>query len=170
MATRRAFAGSSHAREIIRLCMADIREIDSGTMADIVDLDAQGRHILRVSKNMLPSDVVDTITQYVDSLRTDGRSLPQDDVIALGVLLGWQYVSGLGWHWGEVVYDADEDNPVIGVLSSDNALFINPIGWMNHALSPDPDATPDVTFMLNYNMVAAGSTPPAQPNEALGFH
>ena len=63
--------------------------------------------------------------------------LAHEQVYALGALLGNQYVLGLQWHWGSVVWDRDEENGAIGVLNHDNSLFNNPIGWVGKIMEDE---------------------------------
>ena len=146
--------------------MAEIREVDAETMADIHSYATTGLTLLGLAENTAPKDIVAAITEYVRALKAEQRSLSKDDTLALGILLGWQYVHGLGWHWAEVVWDFDEDTATIGVLPTDNSLFINPMWWMNDTVNTDRATN----FMLNYNMVVAHNVPPAAHDEALGFH
>ncbi len=146
--------------------MADIRIIDAETMDEIASFEARGKSLLGLSNVLPPHEMVQAITEHVRAIKAEGKSLDEDDVLALGILLGWQYVYGLGWHWREVVWDADEDNSAIGVLPKDNRLFINPMWWMNDTINTDRATN----FMLNYNMVVAGNVPAAQADEAIGFH
>jgi len=85
-----------------------------------------------------------------------------DEIYALGALLGCQYVKGLNWHWGSAVWDYDEENGAIGVLSQDDSLFNNPIGWIGKVLD-SPGGTP---FLLSYNMIIAHQIPVFEPGSA----
>lgn len=146
--------------------MAEIREVDAETIADITGYAPKGLAIIGMAEEAAPKDVVAAITEHVRALKAERRSLTKDDTLALGILLGWQYVRGFEWHWAEVVWDFDEDTAAIGVLPADNSLFINPMWWMNDTVNTDRATN----FMLNYNMVAAHNVPPAERDEALGFH
>ncbi|MDR2220849.1 MAG: hypothetical protein LBE24_09800 [Methylobacillus sp.] len=146
--------------------MAEAREVDAETMDDIVHYEQKGLEFLGIGADMPPAEIVRVITERVRELKAENRSLDKDDTLALGCLLGRQYIRGFGWHWAEVVWDFNEEDSAIGVLPQDNSLFINPMWWMSDTL----ETRTSTNFMLNYNMVAANNIPAAQPDEAVGFH
>jgi len=146
--------------------MAETRDVDPETMSEIVSYEQKGLAILRIEQDVPPKEIVQTINEYVRKLKSEDRSLNDENTLALGCLLGWQYIRGFDWHWAEVVWDFDEDRSAIGVLPRDNSLFINPMWWMHDTLNRR-DFT---NFLLNYNMVAANNIPSARPDEAVGFH
>jgi hypothetical protein len=146
--------------------VAQSRDIDPDTWADILAYLDQGARMIDASDQTPAADVVRAITEFAREAKSKGTKYSQDEILALGILLGQQYIAGHGWHWAEVVWDGDEENSAIGVLNSDESLFINPMWWANDVMNTDRA----VNFMLNYNMVAAGNMPPGQPCEAVGFH
>jgi hypothetical protein len=155
---------SSRQTRILR--MAEITPLPADLVKEIRDLQATAAAALSIDETAKPADIVGRITEYVRGLKESGETLPDDKIIALGVLLGEQYVRAFNWHWGQVVWDFDEDTSGTCVLPSDNSLSINPIWWVNNTVSN----AQSTTFMLNFNMVAANKVPPANPNDALGFH
>ena len=146
--------------------MADILEIENGTMGEIIEFADYGSQMLALKGDENPKEIVSKINQFVSDAKEQKRQFSQDEILALGILLGWQYVNGLQWEWGEAVWDGDIDTSAIGVLNADNSLFNNPMAWMNSVLNSD--RVPN--FLLNYNMVAGNKVPKAQPNEARMFH
>jgi hypothetical protein len=143
--------------------MAEIRALNEDMQSDLREYEADGLALLQLSPEAKPLGIVTRINEHARYLRAEGATLDQDDVLALGILLGWQYVRAHGWHWGQVFWDPDTS--AIGVLNRNNAWFINPMWWMNDVLS----AARAPNFLLNFNMVA-GNLPPGQANEAMGFH
>lgn len=146
--------------------MAEIRDIDKATMKEIVEFEKIGAQIVSLEGNNSPKVIVSKINEFVKDAKKEKRQFSEDETLALGILLGWQYVRGLNWHWGEAIWDANEDSSAIGVLNEDNSLFNNPMWWMHNVLNTDRA----VNFMLNYNVIVANKAPQAQPNEAYGVH
>ncbi|VFS84877.1 Uncharacterised protein [Pseudomonas aeruginosa] len=118
-------------------------------------MQAQGLALLGVAADETPAQIVAAVTDYVRDAREQGRSLDDEAVFALGALIGAQYVRGLGWHWGDVTWDGDPDSAAVGVLSPDESLFNNPIGWVSQIAESDGG----VPFMLSYNMILANQVP-----------
>lgn len=81
-------------------------------------------------------------------------------------MIGAQYVRGLGWHWGDVTWDGDPDSAAVGVLSPDESLFNNPIGWVSQIAESDGG----VPFMLSYNMILANQVPLFERGSATGLY
>lgn len=146
--------------------MAEVREVDAETFNDIVEYQGRAARLLQVEPSLAPDEIVAAITARVRQLKSDGQTLEQDDCIAFGVLLGEQYIRAFQWHWGEVIWDGDEEEGRTCVLNGDNSVSINPIRWVNDVMTTDRATN----FMLNFNMVAAGRMPECAPNEAMGFH
>lgn len=146
--------------------MAETSKLDQEVLDDLAHYTQSGHHIIGSDDTAAPEHIVNLITGYVRDLKARGEIPDEEEVLALGILLGAQYVRGFAWHWARVVWDGDEDNDAIGVLPADGSLFINPMWWMNDTLTTDRATN----FMLNYNMVAANNVPPAEPGEAVGFH
>ncbi|VFT09812.1 Uncharacterised protein [Pseudomonas aeruginosa] len=111
--------------------MAEINPLSTDLQQQLADLQAQGLALLGVAADETPAQIVAAITDYVRDAREQGRSLDDEAVFALGALIGAQYVRGLGWHWGDVIWDGDPDSAAVGVLSPDESLFNNPIGWVS---------------------------------------
>ena len=143
--------------------MPDIQPLEEDLLQDLREYEADGLTLLQLDASAKPQTIVTRINERARQLKADGVTLAEDDVLALGILLGWQYLHAHGWHWASVAWDAD--TRAIGVLNRNNAWFINPMWWMNDVLS----AARAPNFLLNFNMVA-GNLPPGQANEAMGFH
>jgi hypothetical protein len=146
--------------------MAEIRPPDADLIAEIDENCTLAAKLLHVERDAVPKTIVAALTERVRDARATETAFDDDWIVPFGTLLGEQYVRGFGWHWGEVVWDGDEANASVCVLSPDNALSIQPIWWLDHVITEHRS----VNFLLNYNMVEAGNVPPAAPNEAVGFY
>ena len=146
--------------------MAKIKSVEDKTMSEIIEFEKHGLKMVSLKGNEEPKSIVAKINEFVSDTKEGNQRFSEDEILALGILLGWQYVKGLNWHWGEVIWGLDQASSAIGVLNEDNSLFNNPMAWMNNVLITEK--VPN--FMLNYNMVAAGNVPKGQPNEAMSFH
>ena len=142
--------------------MAEIKDIPDAVKAQIAELERQGLELLGLSADSAPADVVAAITEHVRQCKAAHASMHDDQVYALGALLGCQYVRGLHWHWAAAVWDFDEENGAIGVLNQDDSLFNNPIGWIGKVL----DSEGGTPFMLSYNMIKAHQVPVFEPGSA----
>lgn len=142
--------------------MAEIKEVPNEVKDEIESLIKQGISLLNISTNMEPKDVVAAITDFIRVCKETQKKLTEEQLYAIGALLGCQYVKGLQWHWGCVVWDFDEENGAIGVLNADNSLFNNPIGWVSEIMNSDGG----VPFMLSYNMIVANKVPVFEMNSA----
>lgn len=146
--------------------MAEINAIPDEIHKELEHLAEKGLALLSLTETTPPQEIVAAITELTRDYRANQRMMDDDVLYALGALLGWQYVKGLNWHWGSVVWDFDEANGAIGVLNQDNSLFNNPIGWMDNIMASEGG----VPFMLSYNMIAAGQAPVFEANSASGLY
>ncbi|MEG2569104.1 MAG: hypothetical protein RSA84_23150 [Acinetobacter sp.] len=146
--------------------MAEIRNISHELSEEIIALEQKGFELLRLPRDSAPSDVVAAITELARNYIAEGTTLPEDEIYALGAVLGCQYVRGQDWHWGDVIWDYDEEGAAVGVLNHDNSLFINPIGWVAKVMK----SKSGVGFMLNYNMVREHQVPVSEPDSAMGLY
>ncbi|MEJ6521024.1 hypothetical protein PQI64_14810 [Shewanella bicestrii] len=146
--------------------MAEINAISEEIQKELEQLAEKGLALLSLTETTPPQEIVAAITELTRDYRANQRLMDDDMLYALGALLGWQYVKGLNWHWGSVVWDFDEVNGAIGVLNQDNSLFNNPIGWMDNIMASEGG----VPFMLSYNMIAAGQAPVFEANSASGLY
>lgn len=146
--------------------MAEISKVPAELVDQIKVLSREGLALLGLTGDHAPADVVAAITERVRNCKATGKTLSEEEMYALGALLGNQYVEGQGWHWGDVVWDYDETTAAVGVLNHDNSLFINPIGWVAQVMESEGG----VGFMLNYNMVSVHQVPVREPDSATGLY
>ena len=119
--------------------MAEINPLSTDLQQQLADLQAQGLALLGVAADETPAQIVAAITDYV---------------------------RGLGWHWGDVIWDGDPDSAAVGVLSPDESLFNNPIGWVSQIA----ESGGGVPFMLSYNMILANQVPLFERGSATGLY
>lgn len=112
-----------------------------------------------VRSGWTPEQVLLRVEKQVAKARRSRRAIDPDDVIALGVLVGNEYVRGLKWHWAQMNY---EDQSYEIVTDSTQGIMNRPITWV-HRLVEFPDL--EIAIALNYNMVAAGNCPTPNPAE-----
>jgi len=146
--------------------MAEIRDIPQDVAVEVEALSNAGMELLGLPPDSTPEAIVAALTEFIRTCKAAHAELGDEQVYALGALLGCQYVLGLQWHWGSVVWDHDEENGAIGVLNHDNSLFNNPIGWVGKIV----EAEGGVPFMLSYNMIAANQAPVFDPDSATGLY
>ncbi|MFF2528544.1 hypothetical protein ACFVS2_06475 [Brevibacillus sp. NPDC058079] len=139
---------------------AKIGKLDNETLQEIVKFQQHAAKLLQVKLDDQPHDIVKVITEWVRELKSNKQTLENDDCIALGVLLGEQYVRAFSWHWGTV------NDSSAAVLNADNSIAIQPIFWVDEVVT-NREGT---NFMLNFNMVADGNMPICPPNTAMWFH
>jgi hypothetical protein len=142
--------------------MAQIAKLDSEVVDDIREFQKYARQHLKIDASSSPAKIVERIENFVKDIKGRGEIPDQDLTIGLGVLLGGQYVDAFAWHWGEVVWDGNQENSQTCVLSRDNSLSINPIAWVHNVISTERSTN----FLLGFNMIAAGNYPQFAPNEA----
>lgn len=75
--------------------MAEIREIPQGVAVEIEGLSRAGMELLGLSFSSKPEAIVAAITDFVRKCKTKHTELADEQVYALGALLGYQYVLGL---------------------------------------------------------------------------
>ena len=146
--------------------MTEIKNLDEELSQQIYESSQLAELILNATKNDAPKVIIEKLVNFVNAARASEQLINDDHITPLGVLLGNQYVLGLGWHWGEVVWDGDESTASVRVLNPDNSLSIQPIWWVDQSITTDRP----VNFLLNYNMVEAGNIPISSAGEAAAFH
>ena len=72
--------------------MAEIHALNEDMQSDLREYEADGLALLQLSPEAKPLGIVTRINEHARYLRAEGATLDQDDVLALGILLGWQYV------------------------------------------------------------------------------
>lgn len=141
--------------------MPTLETLPQDVRDEVVEVCEEAAALLGVPMDAEPGAIVDAIEARI----RDDRAVSEDEVVALGALLGEQYVRGLGWAWGVVDYG---DDRVYSVVSADGRLANHPMRWL-HEVVLDPDR--EIAFRLNYNMVADGAvTPPEGAEQPMTFH
>jgi hypothetical protein len=112
-----------------------------------------------------PDQVQQWVYETVNALRAkppaetheDGRSMT---AISLGCLWGQAVCDRLGWEWAAISLEPGSE--FYGVVSPSRSHVIFPLHYMQELLG-DPER--DQTSLLLYNMLKAGSLPPANSHE-----
>jgi hypothetical protein len=111
-----------------------------------------------------PDQMQQWLYETVNALRSkppetseDGRTMT---ALCLGCLWGQTVCDRLGWEWAAVSLEPGAE--FYGVVSPSRSHVVFPLHYMQELLS-DPDR--DQTSLLLYNMLKAGSLPPAGPGE-----
>lgn len=126
--------------------MPTLESLPTDVRDEVVEVSAEAAEELGVAIDAEPYDIVSAIEERIVADRTAS----DDEVVALGALLGEQYVRGLGWAWGVVDYG---DDRVYSVVSPDGRIANHPMRWV-HDVVLDPER--EIAFRLNYNLVLAG--------------
>jgi hypothetical protein len=144
--------------------MADVRELETEEVEEIEKFAVQSAAFLQVEMDASPKEIVTAINAFLRDIEDDKADRPDDDtVMGLGLLLAFQYTRELQWTWAYVTWE--EGFAAHAITSPDHSLAITPIQWVN-AISKK-EATTNV--LLNFNMIQAGNTPPAEPGACLIF-
>jgi hypothetical protein len=112
--------------------------------------------------NAKPEEVVKAIDQFAYRWQKGDRPRPdviedaEDVRLLFGSLWGEQLVKQFGWQWARITFHDYDDAVAFGVFSPDRSLAIYPLEFMLGCLR---DADVDVTVMLSFNMLLAGSVP-----------
>lgn len=148
--------------------MPDFQPLPSHLADEIEEFKDIGAEWIELQRSAAPADIVYAIKEKIGAICKDGLEWDQSDAIALGVLLGEQYVRRFHWHWGYVCFGSEigDDTYYPCVLSRNRSLSIQPIMWVTEILSGHKPNN----ILLNFNMIATGHEPRAQANQALGFH
>ena len=78
------------------------------------------------------------------------------------MLIGEQYVRGLGWRW--VTWREDEADVIIAVIDQPGLAGNRPIVWLDRLLR---DADVEIAIELNYAMVEADTHPTGSVDQPL---
>jgi hypothetical protein len=109
-----------------------------------------------------PPTVVEAIDDF--AYRWQRGETPPNDVVEdseaarliMGSLWGEQLIKQFAWQWARVTFHDHCDSVAIGVFSPDRSLAIYPHDFMRACLN---DKNVDVTVMLAFNMLQAGTIP-----------
>jgi hypothetical protein len=130
----------------------NVEPVSPEVVAEIETVGPQVAAVLGVGVDDEPQSIVAAIDQYVDEHRAE--EIDVDVVVALGALLGSQYVRAFGWKWAALGHPDDE--AVFSVVDQDHTIANQPLHWVRDVA----ERGRDVNFLLNFNMVAAGDVPP----------
>jgi hypothetical protein len=104
----------------------------------------------------------DLLRRSIDGFRSweEPRRVAKLDTasLAMGCLWGQTICDLLGWEWASVRLGAEWED--YGVVSPNRSHVVFPLRYFRKLLS-DPES--DQTSKLLYNMLKAGSLPPAEP-------
>ena len=70
--------------------MPDIQPLEEDLLQDLREYEADGLTLLQLDASAKPQTIVTRINERARQLKADGVTLAEDDVLALGILLGWQ--------------------------------------------------------------------------------
>lgn len=144
--------------------MVEVKLPDPELLELIHEHQQQACEQLELDGAAAPLALVTQINQYLNDLKANGAELEGDMVIALGLLVGEQFVRAFDWHWGLVSEAGNEDFTRTCVLPPDDSLSINTIGWVADILGcltePEPEddmasAEPDDADQSDAELIAA---------------
>ncbi|KAB1656686.1 hypothetical protein F8O01_09875 [Pseudoclavibacter chungangensis] len=141
--------------------MPTIETLPADVRAEVADVCTDAAALLGVPLEAEPAVIVDAIEAHVSR----DRDVSDDAVVALGALLGEQYVRGLDWRWAVLDYG---DDTVFSVVDPSGRFANQPMRWMLD-VARDPER--EIAFRLNYEMVRTGDLAPPEGVELpLLFH
>jgi len=109
-----------------------------------------------------PATVVEAIDNFAYRWQKGDRpsaDIVEDGEVArliFGSLWGEQLDKQFGWQWAKVTFHDYGDSGAFGVFSPDRSFAVYPLDFMLGCLR-DPNV--DVTVMLSFNMLQAGTIP-----------
>jgi len=144
--------------------MTVIHAMPEGAAAELGPMAARGATLCAVDPASAPVDVVRALNAWALERRSAGETPEGDQVIAVGALLGEQFVRAFGWRWAELV---DEDGrTAFALFNPDETAAIEPINWAYWTLV-DQD---EVTFALTFAMIAADEYPRGPAGDPITLH
>lgn len=135
---------------------ADITKVPADVQEDLDRFGQMGVRLLEIGPDLPPHEIVAKLKDFMNDVLDQKRALSEEEVIGLGVLLGDQYVTGLGWHWRGVTFRDEPEETYYCVLSPDNVLGTPTISWMMDIVAGKRKPS----FMSGYNLIRAGQVPP----------
>ena len=109
-----------------------------------------------------PDHIQQWIFETVNALRAKPSEANEEGethtMLNLGCLWGQAVCDQLGWEWAAVTLEPESE--LYGLVTPSRSHVIFPLHYMQELLS-DPEK--DQTCLLLYNMLKAGSLPPAGP-------
>ena len=145
--------------------MADLieRPLDDDVLGEIHELASAARELLGLgATGGTPKEIVSAIDQTLTTRGWLARTgLEADEAaVALGSLWGEQLTRAFTWEWvGLYEPDSEDEDGHVGVVSPDRRFVIFPTYFIRALLEP----ASDVTALLTFNMIAAGTLPHAEP-------
>ena len=99
-----------------------------------------------------PRDLLAWVQAHLDRIKDGEVACPDEDgIVAIGVLLGTQYIRRLGWRWALVTWDDGAE--AHSVVSHDSSIVITPLNWVYGILKGEEQTN----VLLNFNMVEGGA-------------
>jgi len=134
--------------------------LNDETMGSIRGCAGDALTVLGIDPSANPTTIVEAVDGFAYRWQKGDR--PPADVVedteqarlVFGSLWGEQLCRQFGWEWRKVVFG--DGSVAFGVVSPDRSLAIYPLDFMLGCMQ---DAGVDVTVMLSFNMLLAGSIP-----------
>jgi hypothetical protein len=112
----------------------------------------------------LPDEWQERLYEAINAFRSEPvdsrKALLSKAALCFGCLWGQTICYELGWEWAAVSLEPGAE--FYGVVSPSRSHMVFPLHYLQDLLS-DPER--DQTSLLLYNMLKAGSLPPASPGE-----
>ena len=145
--------------------MPQVNPLSSDVVGEISAVIPSGYQRLEVTRGAEPAEVISAVEAVLLQHRRGQDELDRSDLIALGVVLGDVYVQSLGWEWVELGYP--DGATAFAVLDPTHAVGNQPMNWVYDIAG---SSNREIALLLGYNLVAAGSLPPAEPGDAIMLH
>lgn len=145
--------------------MPTTARLEADVMDEIRNESSAAWELLQLDPSTPPEDVVYAIDRFLADRRAAQQEIERDDVLALGVLLGEQYVRGHDWHWTNLTYP--DGTTAFAVTNALETMGNQPMNWV-FDIAQHPDR--EISLMLNYNMIAIGNAPAGAPGDPAMFH
>ena len=143
--------------------MTTVNPVHADIPAQLVEASTSGAALVGVSLEDSPLAIVTAINEHARTTRDAEVILDDDSIVALGALLGGQFIREFGWTWNELDYG--DDNTAFAVLNEDHSSGTPPLNWVYSTYKNGYE----INFLLAFNMVAAGSLPPGTPGDPAMF-
>lgn len=144
--------------------MAEITQPGPELMAQIARYQADACEHLELDPAQAPLVLVTAIHDYLAGLKENGGELEPDLTMALGLLLGEQFVRAFGWHWRQAAYGSAAVQTCI--VAPGNLVAADAPGWVGDILLSERECN----ILAAFERVAAGILPRAEAGRAGVFH
>ncbi|MEV7973267.1 hypothetical protein [Cellulomonas sp. NPDC089187] len=144
--------------------MVNVTAMSEELLAQVATMAERGASLCGVTVSDDAEEIVRALNGWALASRDAGAQIDPDDVVAVGALLGEQFIRAFGWHWGEMAYP--DGMTAFAVLDPDELAACQPINWAYWVLVDGEE----VTFALTFSMVAAGEHPRAGDGDPVTFH